>query len=223
MRETKLVVFQSDTGGVRDKMLSGEAVVAGDLPADNRPYRGGKGTLYEGGTRVVGLVNRPGQIPEGEVKGMVHVSEMYPTLAGLAGAALGKNKPLDGFDVWGAIAKGEASPRTEVIYNVDPFGGEVREDDMKLLWTAALPERVELFDLSLDPGEAMNLAEANLGLVKKLQDRIEVLASEMPPPYCSRGCDQSDLWLGPDCGGPIDTGLAGAGLKRALASRSSQR
>ena len=182
MRENTLIIFQSDNGGVRDKMFSGEAAVGGELPADNGPYRQGKGTLYEGGTRVVGLVNWPGQVQAGEVKGMVHVVDMYPTLAGVAGATLGKNKPLDGMDVWPAIAKGEASPRTEIVYNVDPLGGAVREGNMKLLWTAALPERVELFDLSSDPGEAKNLADKNPDVVIKLQDRIRALANEMAPP-----------------------------------------
>ena len=110
MRETTVVVFQSNNGGVRDTMFSGEAAVAGDLPADNSPFRDGKGTLFEGGTRVVGVVNWPGQVPAGKVKGMFHVTDMYPALAGLAGAALGKNKPLDGMDVWDPIAP-RAKPR----------------------------------------------------------------------------------------------------------------
>ena len=50
------------------------------------------------------------------------------------------------------------------------------------MWTAALPERVELFDLSADPGEAVTLVDQNPELVRMLQDRIEVLASEMATP-----------------------------------------
>lgn len=182
MRENTLIVFQSDNGGVRNKMFSGEAAVAGDLPADNSPYREGKGTLYEGGTRVCGFVNWPGQVQPGDVNGMMHVVDMYPTLAGVAGAELGKNKPLDGMDVWGAIAKGEPSPRTEVVYNVDPTGGAIRQGDMKLVWTAALPPRVELFDLKADPVEANNIADKHPDLVKSMQDRITALAQEMAPP-----------------------------------------
>ena len=68
-----------------------------------------------------------------------------------------------------------------MIYNVDPLGSAVREDNIKLRWTAALPEWVELFDLSADPGEAVNLADQNPGLENTLQDRIEALAREMAP------------------------------------------
>lgn len=182
MRQTTLIVFQSGSGGVCGKMFLGEAAEAGDLPANNGPYREGKGTLYEGGTRVVGLVNWPGQVPAGEVKGMIHGVDIYPTLVSVAGAGPGLSKSLDGMDVWDAIAKGEPSPRTEVVCNVGPLGGAVRQAAMRLVGTAALPERVKLFDLSLDPGEAANPAYQQPEMVKKLQDRIEALAEEMAPP-----------------------------------------
>ena len=39
----------------------------------------------------------------------------------LAGAATTKCKPLDGVNVWGTIAEGKSSPRSEVVYNVEPF------------------------------------------------------------------------------------------------------
>ena len=53
MRENTVIVFQSDNGGVRSALFAGESKVGDNLPADNGPYREGKGTLYEGGTRVV--------------------------------------------------------------------------------------------------------------------------------------------------------------------------
>ena len=56
------------------------------IPCDNGPYRDGKGSLYEGGTRVVALANWPGHIKPGiTADGMIHVVDMYPTLAVLAG------------------------------------------------------------------------------------------------------------------------------------------
>ena len=182
MRDNTIIVFQSDNGGVRSAMFAGESAVKGELPASNGPYRDGKGTLYEGGTRVCGLVNWPGKIKSGDVGGMVHVVDMYPTLAALAGAKLGKNKPLDGMNVWDAISEGKPSPRTEMVYNVDPMGGAVRNQDWKLVWTAALPQKVELFDLGADKSETTNLADKNPEKVKELQGKIETLAKEMAPP-----------------------------------------
>jgi arylsulfatase A-like enzyme len=51
LRENTLVVFHGDNGGTRDTRLSGEGQVK-TAPCDNGPLRGGKGQLYEGGTRV---------------------------------------------------------------------------------------------------------------------------------------------------------------------------
>src|SRR5262249_40239775 len=148
------IVFMSDNGGNQTALLAGDTDVSKlKLPADNGPYRGGKGMLYEGGTRVAALVNWPGQINSGEVSGMMHVVDMYPTLAGLAGANLGKAKPLDGMDVWSTISKGAPSPRQEIVYNVEPFRGGVRVGDWKLIWRTPLPSALELYNIAQDPSE----------------------------------------------------------------------
>ena len=89
----------------------------------------------------------------------MHIVDVYPTFAGLAGTELGKNKPLDGVDVWPMISDGKPSPRDEVVYNVEPYRAAVRKGDWKLVWTTILPPMVELFDLSKDPSKSINLAE----------------------------------------------------------------
>lgn len=182
LREDTVIVFQSDNGGVRSAMFAGESKVGDNLPADNGPYRDGKGTLYEGGTRVVGFMNWPGHIKPGVVKGLSHVVDMYPTLAAIAGARMEKNKPLDGMNLWPAISEGTTTPRQEVVYNVDPTGGAVREGNMKLVWQAGLPGKVELFDIASDPSETTDIADKNPDVVKKLQERIVALSKEMTPP-----------------------------------------
>lgn len=182
MRDNTLIVFHSDNGGVKSSMFAGDSKISGGLPADNGPYRDGKGTLYEGGTRVVALANWPGMIKPGAVGGMVHVVDMAPTLAKLAGAGTDKGKPLDGMDVWATISQNLPSPRDEIIYNVDPLAGAVRQGDWKLVWKASLPPKVELFDLSGDPSEAADLADRNPDKVRELQARITQLAGEMRPP-----------------------------------------
>ena len=181
MRENTLIVFHSDNGGTRDKMFAGEGAVAGDLPPSNAPLRAGKGTLYEGGTRVVALANWPGRIAPGAAEGVMHVVDMLPTLAKLAGASLGKAKPLDGGDVWQVLAAGQPG-RAELLYNVDPTQGAVREGDWKMVWHVALPPKVELFDLSKDPSETTDLSTAHPEKVAQLQQRVVDFARTMAPP-----------------------------------------
>lgn len=182
MRDNTLIIFHSDNGGTRSAKFTGESVVKGELPPQNGPYRDGKGTLYEGGTRVVGIANWPGRIKAGKVDGMLHVVDMYPTLLGLAGGKPGRNKPLDGMDVWATISAGAPSPRTEVVYNVDPFLAAVRRDNWKLVWTALIPSRLELFDLSADASEKHDLAETETQKVRELQGWIKDLATQMAQP-----------------------------------------
>jgi arylsulfatase A-like enzyme len=182
MRDNTLIFFVSDNGGTRSNLFVGEAAVKGELPPNNGPYRDGKGSVYEGGTRVVALANWPSRIKSGVVNGMMHIVDMYPTLAGLASAQLGSNKPLDGVDVWPTISEGKPSPRDEIVYNVEPYRAAVRKENWKLVWTALLPPKIELFDLSKDPSESTNLAEQNPDKVKELQARIIELAKQAQPP-----------------------------------------
>jgi arylsulfatase A-like enzyme len=184
LRNNTLIIFQSDNGGTRNAMFAGGIDASKiKIPCDNGPYRDGKGSLYEGGTRVVALANWPGHIKAGEtVSEMIHVVDMYPTLLALAGGRLGKNKPLDGLDVWPTISAGKRSPRTEVIYNIEPFRAGVRQGDWKLIWRVLLPSAVELYNIAQDPSEKTDLAGKYPDKVAQLQKRANELAATMAKP-----------------------------------------
>jgi arylsulfatase A-like enzyme len=179
MRENTLIVFHSDNGGTRNAMFAGELDMSKTkIPCDNGPYREGKGSLYEGGTRVCALANWPGRIQPGVVDQMIHVVDMYPTIAALSGASTVKCKPLDGLDVWKTMSENQKSPRTEIVYNIEPFRGAVREGDWKLIWRTPLPSSFELYDVAHDPAEKNDVAAANPAKVAELQKRIEELAKQ---------------------------------------------
>ena len=184
IRDNTLVFFQSDNGGPRSAKFTGEVDMSkSTIPADNSPYRDGKGMLYEGGTRVVALANWPGRIKTGTVEDeAIHTVDMYPTIANLAGASLAKARPLDGLDVWRTISEGKASPRSEVVYDIEPFRAAVSQGSWKLVWQATLPSKVELFNLAQDPAEQTNDATQNPQEVAVLQQRIEALAREAVQP-----------------------------------------
>jgi len=184
LRNNTLIIFQSDNGGTRDAMFAGEIdsskVV---IPCDNGPYRNGKASVYEGGTRVVSLANWPGHIKPGTtIDEMIHVVDMYPTLASLAGASTEKCKPLDGVNQWPTISEGKPSARTEVVYNIEPFRAGIRQGDWKLIWRVMLPAAVELYNIKTDPSEKENVAAQHPEIVAKLQQRANELAATMAKP-----------------------------------------
>jgi arylsulfatase A-like enzyme len=185
LRETTLILFHSDNGGTRSARFAGVMADMSkvNIPCDNGPYRDGKGSLYEGATRVCALANWPGHIPAGvTVDQMIHVVDLYPTLANLAGASTAKCKPLDGIDVWETISAGKPSRRTEIVYRIEPFRGAVRDGDWKLIWRTPLPSKLELYNLGHDPSETNNVAAANPAIVARLQRRMEELAQESAKP-----------------------------------------
>ena len=184
MREDTLIVFQSDNGGTRNPMFAGEGDMSKvEIPVDNGPFRDGKGSLYEGGTRVIALANWPGRIKPGTVVDeMIHVVDMAPTIAGLTGASFAGGKPLDGLDVWGTISEGKPSPRAEIVYNIEPFRAGIRQGDWKLIWRTPLPQAVELYGIAKDPSEKDNVAAANPDKVSALQKRANELAATMAKP-----------------------------------------
>jgi arylsulfatase A-like enzyme len=182
VRGNTIIFFQSDNGGTRSAMFAGERATS-SIPCDNGPYREGKGMLYEGGTRVIALANWPGHIPAGTtMDGMMHVVDMYPTIAAITGASTAKAKPLDGLNMWPSLSEGKPSPRTEVIYSIEPYRAAVREGNWKLVWRTTLPSSIELFDMSKDPSEKINLASQNPEIVTKLENRANELAAQAEKP-----------------------------------------
>ena len=184
LRDNTLILFHSDNGGTTNALFAGQMTDLSKtkLPCDNGPYRDGKGTLFEGGCRVAAMANWPGRIKAQQVDGIIHAVDMYPTLAALAGASTAKCKPLDGMDVWSTIAEGKPSPRTEVIYNVEPFRGAVRQGDWKLIWRALIPTSVDLYNLATDPYEKTNVASAYPDKVAAMQQRLNALGKESAKP-----------------------------------------
>jgi len=196
MLENTFIVFMSDNGGTRNPMFSGAIADVSNvrLPCDNGPYREGKGTNYEGGTRVVAFANWPGHIKPGTTEdGLIHTADWYPTILSLAGAEQVQSKPLDGMDMQATLLTGTPSPRTEIVYNIEPFRAALREGDWKLLWRTTLPSSVELYNLATDPSESKNLAAEYPEKVAALQKRISELSTQTAPSLLLQAGFQSIL------------------------------
>ena len=159
--DNTLIVFLNDNGAL---------VEAGG----NEPYRGLKGSYFEGGIRVPAALRWPGHIPSGsESDALLHVVDLFPTFAGLAGAASVAGLPLDGLDAWETIAEGAESPRQEVVHSPDV----IRVGDWKLIEQDALyynwtSEALRLYNIDEDPYEETNLADSEAEKIAELRERL---------------------------------------------------
>jgi arylsulfatase A-like enzyme len=182
MLQDTLIVFHSDNGGaVPTRFPSGDRDVD-RAAADNGIFRAGRGSLYEGGVRVVALAAWPGRIkPKTIVTEPLHVTDMHATLLDLAGASAPQRQKLDGFDVWPVIAGAQRTPRREMLLNVEDFAGALRAGEWKLIVHSALPSKLELYDIANDPEEAENKASAYPDRVRELLGKLNDYAYDMMP------------------------------------------
>ena len=133
---------------------------------------------------MIALANWPGHIKPGStVDGMIHVVDMYPTLIDLAGGKFDRKASRSTASMSGRRSPTDKpSPRTEIIYNIEPFRAGVRQGDWKLIWRTPLPAAVELYNIAQDPYEKNNVAAANPDKVAALQKRANELAATMVKP-----------------------------------------
>ena len=188
LRENTLIIFSSDNGGPRSAVVASGAhskaereesgVKQESLPASNGDLRGGKGSLYEGGVRTPTIFNWPAKLQPRVVNEPLHMVDVMPTILALSGAKVSAEKPLDGKDLWAVIADGQPSAHDDILVNVEAFRGSIIKGQWKLVKVALLPGKVELFDLSADPGEKNNLAEQNPEVVRDLENRLLAYAKE---------------------------------------------
>jgi arylsulfatase A-like enzyme len=164
--ESTIIVFTSDNGAVvhpDPRARPGEAWSSVPLTS-NSPLREGKGSIYEGGTRVPTIISWPKTLPaERTSEALFSSIDFFPTLLELCGMPIPEGAKFDGVSQVAAL-KGEARPR-EAIYNLYPYGetaASVRRGDWKLIrFFCANPDfsdRLELYDLAADIGETKNLA-----------------------------------------------------------------
>jgi arylsulfatase A len=156
-----VIIFTSDNGPLYDRLGGTDA----DFFQSAGPWRGRKGSVYEGGIRVPALVRWPGHIKAGTVSDRVTGFEDWlPTLLELGGGKDQTPPSLDGISFAETLA-GQTQPDRPFLYREFPgYGGQqsVRVGDWKAVRQnlvrgakgAKAVVRTELYHLARDPGEA---------------------------------------------------------------------
>lgn len=182
-----LVIFTSDNGGIRSI-------------AYQDPLRGGKGSYYEGGTRVPLIVSWQQQIPAKVESTPVINADFYPTLAKLAGADV-TGQVLDGedlsalwleqtplaernlywhFPIYLQAYNPKADQSRDPLFRTRP-GTTMRQGKWKLHHYFE-DNRYELYDLANDLGEHVNLAPHLPDVVKRLTKELDTWRASINAP-----------------------------------------
>jgi arylsulfatase A len=177
LAEKTLILFLSDNGGLEHEQ-------GGRIITSNRPLRGEKGTLFEGGIRVPAIARWPGQVPAAsECATPVITTDLHPTFVELAGAAT-PAQPRDGVSLAALLRDPAVRPARDTLhwhlphYHHSTPASAIRRGDWKLIEFFE-DNSLQLFNLRADPAEADNLAAREPARARELQAALAAWRKEV--------------------------------------------
>ena len=197
-----IFVFTSDNGGL-SQMVGARGWSRG--PTDNSPARLGKGSAFEGGTRIPLIVAWPGKIKAGATCDEPVIScDHYPTLLELAGIADAPGHQVDGQSMVPLLTEAGTFKRDAIYWHyphyhpgsATPYSA-VMQGEWKLIEFFE-DMHVELFNLRRDPGESSNVAGEYAERTQKMTAQLhawrESVGAQVPTP--NPNYDPEKAWMG---------------------------
>lgn len=183
LRENTLIIFSSDNG---PDPIPGERF--------NLGLRGTKYEIHEGGMRVPMIFNWPARYPAGERAGLMHFTDMFPTLVDLCGLTVpAKARPRDGASIV-PVLDGKANelntPRFWQWNRKEPnytHNAAMRDGPWKLVKPYVTrnvpegdsPEAPVLYQLASDPGETTDVAKQQPERYAKMRAALDAWSAEV--------------------------------------------
>jgi len=183
LAENTMVIVTSDNGPVLDDGYKDDAneKLGDHKPAG--PWRAGKYSLFEGGTRMPFITHWPGRIKPGVSDAIVGQVDLPSAFAAFTGQGLPEDAAPDAINVMPALLGDSPKGRGDIVLHAG--GTALRAGDWKYIPAGSTRDQLgpwkqakfdapgALFNLKDDPGETTNLASVNPEKLKELQARLE--------------------------------------------------
>ncbi len=170
LAENTLIIFTSDNGPVLDDGYDDKAEQLVGKHKPGGPFKGGKYSAYEAGTRMPTIVFWPSRVKPGISSALVSQVDLYASLATLSGQKLSDSEAPDSFDMLPVWLGRSAQGRTTMLE--ESFTLAVRHGDWKYIapqssvppnWLknknieTGLKPTAQLYNLKNDLGESQNI------------------------------------------------------------------
>lgn len=186
--ENTLVLFSSDNGPVLDDGYHDQANEKLGAHDPNGPFRAGKYSQFEGGTRVPMIVRWPGKVKAGRTSAALFGQvDLATTLCSVAGAKAPEGAFPDSRDASDALVGSDQTGRPHLVHEAGRLS--VRKGAWKFIppgrariglgpWKSVThPAPGGLYDLTADPGELKNVAAAHPERVERMKALLEQIRS----------------------------------------------
>ncbi len=175
LEENTLIFFISDNGGPTKELTS-----------SNRPLRGGKGNLYEGGIRVPFLIQWKGRLPAGkEYPHPVISTDVFATASAVSGTEMPQDRPMDGVNLLPFLTGPSQGKPHETLYWRMRNKTALRQGDWKIVRNPGrgpASSDFELYNLREDLAESQNLASKHPEKLEELKKAWTNLEKQMIEP-----------------------------------------
>ncbi|MFI3305968.1 MAG: sulfatase-like hydrolase/transferase [Rikenellaceae bacterium] len=195
LSDNTLVIYATDNGPWCQSKYTERSYKKGQYErgtifwGDPGVLRAGKGSAYEGGSRVRCIMRWKGHIAQGrECDGLISTLDFMPTFAKIMGYEIPSDRRIDGVDQSKMIfGKSNKSARDYFCYSQHHDGLEKHCAIRDSRWKLLLPERkintvylmdfgtndYELYDLENDISETTNLVDKYPKIVERLKAELE--------------------------------------------------
>lgn len=188
LEKNTVIIFTSDNGPVLDDGYVDDAVQKANGHKPAGPFRGGKYSMFEGGTRVPFIIRWPLKIKPGASDAMFSQVDLMATFAKLLGVTLTSGDGMDSKDILEALLGRSKVGRNILIeQNNDGVLAIIRNDwkyiepskgpsmFVNVNIESGLNREEQLYNLQEDIGERKNLAKKEQSRVKEMKDILESL------------------------------------------------